>query len=268
MKTFNSVYLALIILLTTLVGCTSYPEGGQGGLAENYSTSNFSPVMPDEPLGPEHGLRFDWQLSKLHLDMLINEGAKWCFPAAVVQNKTRENRIARELESGLLLDAANDLIIQRKRLSELDQKLSFVSSQSKCVVPDNETKARQQEIDVINQLVGLLNVDNQFANNSSDINPKYMGNLARAATVLHQHQTLNLSITGHADATGSVEYNEKLALARAKQVERYLTIFGLSSSRIETQSVGASKPLFEGNSDAIKLTNRRVSVDILSISAK
>ncbi len=60
-------------LVVGMFGCSSfdYPDHGQGGLAESYqdiSIENyqFSPVMPDEPLGPEHGLRFDWQLTKLH----------------------------------------------------------------------------------------------------------------------------------------------------------------------------------------------------------
>ncbi|MDW2105587.1 OmpA family protein, partial [Vibrio sp. 1580] len=113
-------------LVVGMFGCSSfdYPDHGQGGLAESYqdiSIENyqFSPVMPDEPLGPEHGLRFDWQLTKLHLDALIQEGARWCFPAAVVQALEKQNRIARELEGGLLLDAANDLVIQRRRLNQL-----------------------------------------------------------------------------------------------------------------------------------------------------
>ncbi|MGR5543248.1 OmpA family protein, partial [Vibrio campbellii] len=80
----------------------------------------FSPVLPDEPLGPEHGLRFDFHLTQLHLDSLIQQGAEWCFPASVVQAKTKENRIARELEGGLLIDAANDIVIQRKNLGLLE----------------------------------------------------------------------------------------------------------------------------------------------------
>lgn len=91
----QSVFCSLVV---GMFGCSTfnYPDHGKGGMAESYqdiSIENyqFSPVMPDEPLGPEHGLRFDWQLTKLHLDALIQEGARWCFPAAVVQhlrNKT------------------------------------------------------------------------------------------------------------------------------------------------------------------------------------
>ncbi|WP_086775144.1 OmpA family protein [Vibrio coralliirubri] len=261
-------YIALSLYALVLGGCTSYPEQGTGGLAEsydsiNYQNSDFSPVMPDEPLGPEHGLRFDWQLAKLHLDALIQEGARWCFPAAVVQAIEKQNRIARELQGGLLLDAANDLVIQRKRLNELEVQLDYVTSQARCEPPKNETQFRMQ-LSVIEQLYNLLNVDNQFAEDSIEVNPKYMGRLAEATSLLKEHKSLDLVVTGHADATGTEEYNDKLALGRAKQVERYLTIFGLGAQRIKAVSVGETVPLFEGESDGTRLTNRRVSIEVIS----
>jgi outer membrane protein OmpA-like peptidoglycan-associated protein len=229
----------------------------------NYQNSDFSPVMPDEPLGPEHGLRFDWQLAKLHLDALIQEGARWCFPAAVVQAIEKQNRIARELQGGLLLDAANDLVIQRKRLNELELQLDYVTSQARCEPPKNENQFRMQ-LSIIQQLYDLLNVDNQFAHNSIEVNPKYMGKLAEASYILKDNKSLELIVTGHSDATGSEEYNDKLALGRAQQVERYLTIFGLSPSRIKAVSVGETVPLFEGESEGTRLTNRRVSIEVIS----
>ncbi|OEF95291.1 OmpA family protein [Vibrio splendidus] len=264
-KLKNYIALSLSVLV---LGCTSYPEQGTGGLAEsydsiNYQNSDFSPVMPDEPLGPEHGLRFDWQLAKLHLDALIQEGARWCFPAAVVQAIEKQNRIARELQGGLLLDAANDLVIQRKRLNELEVQLDYVTSQARCEPPKNENQFRMQ-LSVIEQLYDLLNVDNQFAQDSTEVNPKYMGKLAEASYILKENKSLDLIVTGHADATGSEEYNDKLALGRAKQVERYLTIFGLGAQRIKAVSVGETVPLFEGESDGTRLTNRRVSIEVIS----
>ncbi|KJY94219.1 MULTISPECIES: OmpA family protein [Vibrio] len=255
-------HIALIVPIVSVIGCSSYPEEGRGGLAEQYIQSSFTPVMPDEPLGPEHGLRFDWQLAKLHLDALIREGARWCFPAAVVQALEKQSRIARELEGGLLLDAANDIVIQRKRLDELERQLDYVTSQAKCVPPHDEFSF-QQQLAVIDKLYNLLNVDNQFAFNSTEVNPKYMGHLAQAANILREHKSLNLTVTGHADSVGDELQNQKLAMGRAKQVKRYLTIFGLEPRRIEAKSLGESLPLFEGESDGVRLTNRRVSIEVV-----
>lgn len=258
--------LLTLITIISLAGCSSYPPKGQGGLAELGHISQFSPVSSNQPLGPEHGLRFDWHLTKLHLDMLVQEGANYCFPAAVLQGQIRQNRIARELEAGLLRDAANDIIIQRQRLAELEQDLTYVLQQADCQFTNqNNTGIGQLPTqDIIEQLYHLLNSDNQFALDSSEINPKYVGRLSQAVEILKQQSDLKLLITGHADALGSQEYNNQLALDRAEQVERYLLIFGLPSSRIETQSVGSNNPLFQGDSKAVRLTNRRVSIEILS----
>ncbi|MCX2789479.1 OmpA family protein [Vibrio sp. Sgm 5] len=257
-------------LVVGVVGCSafSYPDHGQGGMVESYqdiSIENyqFSPVMPDEPLGPEHGLRFDWQLTKLHLDALIDEGARWCFPAAVVQALEKQNRIARELEGGLLLDAANDIVIQRRRLSQLEQQLDYVLSQTTCS-PPQDIEALRSDLNIVADVYDLLNIDNQFAVDSAEINPKYMGHLAEAAYILREHPSLSLVVTGHADVTGEPEYNQKLAQERAEQVKRYLNVFGITSDRVQTKSVGEQLPLYEGQTPAVRLTNRRVSIEVLN----
>ncbi|WCE31962.1 OmpA family protein [Vibrio sp. SCSIO 43137] len=268
MKSHYKGLFTLIISTALLSGCGSTPKPGNGGLAENYLNADFSPVMPDEPLGPEHGLRFDWQLSKLHLEMLVKEGADRCFPASVIQSRERQNRIARELEGGLMLDAANDLIILRKQLTELENRLNYVTASVSCRVTSMPSAAEHNKLEQVKEIYDLLNVDNQFAHNSSEINPKYMGHLASAANMLKQSPTLTLSVTGHADATGTPEHNDKLALERANQVKRYLTIFGLNPKRISTQSLGSQLPLFEGSSDAVRLTNRRVSIEVIDGKAQ
>lgn len=260
-----SLILALTLALST--GCSSFPPYGQGGMAEQTLSADFSPVLPDEPLGPEHGLRFDWQIARLHLDMLVQEGARWCFPASVLQLNIRQQRIARELEGGLHLDAANDIAIQRKALSKLEQQLDYVTSQAECLPPNgqsHQTNSAFTGLDAVKSLIDLLNADNQFAHNSAEINPKYMGHLAQAAQILKQHPQLNLAVTGHADADGTQEYNDRLALDRANQVKRYLTIFGLSAQRIVTHSLGERLPLFEGDTPGVMLTNRRVSVEVIT----
>ncbi|MCJ2375336.1 OmpA family protein [Vibrio sp. ZSDZ34] len=257
----------IAISCLTMFACSNGPEEGRGGMAEQYTNSEFAPVMPDEPLGPEHGLRFDWKLAKLHLDTLVDQGAKWCFPAAVAQAEEKQNRIARELAGDLWIDAANDIVIQRKRLNDLELKLNYVLSQARCVPPRNRSTLESQ-LAVVKQIFDLLNVDNQFAFNSSEVNPKYMGHLAQAANLMKTYPAIELQVTGHADATGTEEYNERLALERAKQVKRYLMIFGLEEARISTLSLGSSLPLYDGDTPGIMLTNRRVSIEVIADEAE
>lgn len=252
--------LGLALAAISLAGCASWPEDGRGGMAEHFPYLDAE-VMPDQPLGPEHGLRFEFELVRQQLDVLILEGAKLCFPATVVQAKERQNRIARELKGGLVFDAANDLIVQRKSLLRLEKQLDQVNAQIDC----NESSAQQvaAKQDFGQQIFALLNSDNQFATNSSDINPKYMGRLAEAAYLLKNQQQFHLKVTGHADMRGSDEQNDFLARARAQQVQRYLEIFGIASKRIEVDAVGSRDPLFQGDMNHILLTNRRVSIELI-----
>ncbi|WP_096618664.1 OmpA family protein [Candidatus Enterovibrio altilux] len=255
--------LSLLLPIVVLLGCSAFPEHGTGGMAEHHYSS-LSPVMADEPLGPEHGLRFEWELASRHLDVLILEGAELCFPASVVNARRMLERIVRELHGGLKFDAANDLIVQRVTLERLEKQLDAVVSSAACIPP--KSVGFQSTAELAEKIYSLLNADNQFAFNSSEINPKYMGRLAEAAMILRDITQFNLLITGHADAIGNTKINKKLSLARANQVKRYLQIFGIVSSRLTVAAVGSSDPLFEGNQAQIRLTNRRVSIELVEVN--
>ncbi|WP_459780358.1 OmpA family protein [Photobacterium sp. R1] len=257
-----SIALLLIFPLLLLNGCSVWPEKGNGGMAEHYPVT-LAPVMPDKPLEPEHGLRFELDMVSQHLDILVLEGAEQCFPATVVQAKQNQQRITRELEGGLSYDAANDLIVQRNLLKRLENQLDDVKNKGAC---HPQTANMQAPAALASKLYQLLNSDNQFAFNSPEVNPKYMGHLAEAAILLRDIPTYRLHITGHADRVGTPEFNQRLALNRAKQVQRYLEIFGLPSTRITIASVGSEDPLFDGHGPEVRLTNRRVSIELVEIT--
>ena len=92
-----------------------------------------------------------------------------------------------------------------------------------------------------------------------------MVNLSEASQLLKKHEDFKLLITGHADAIGEEDGNQELALKRAKQVKRYLSIFGLSLNRIHVDAVGSNDPYFEGTEPHVRLTNRRVTIELLEL---
>jgi len=262
--------IQLLILIMCLPGCSYWPKQGFGGMAE-HNIGNISPVMPHEALGPEHGLRFDLELTSRHLDMLVLEGAELCFPATVLQSRQRQHRIEREVVGELHYDAANDLIVQRGILARLERQLNYVTSRGLCRLPFKTPQPKlatstADHQNNITHIITILNSDNQFATNSSELNPKYVGRLSEAATLLKATPTLNINITGHTDTEGSNIYNHKLALNRAKMVGRYLNIFGIAKTRIHYDERGEESPLFDGDESHIKLVNRRVRIDIVPIS--
>ncbi|MES9882051.1 MAG: OmpA family protein [Sedimenticola sp.] len=241
-------------------GCVSWPMLGSGGMAE-VRPGDAILVEADQPLTPEHGLRFDLELNRRHLDMLVLEGAELCFPATVVQAKAREKRIARALYGGLPFDAANDLIIQHQLLSRLEQQLDTVRSEQACKIPTSPDQ--EQPGDIGSRIDRLLNSDNQFALNSAELNPKYVGRLAEAAVLLRDLPGYRLRIVGHAEAMDSQPDNQTLSLQRAEKVARYLQVLGLSIGRIEVSAIASDHSLLEGNQPHERLANRRVTIELI-----
>ena len=260
----KALRLSAIVLATVGLGaCSSitFPPHGQGGFAE-WNIGMLSPLEADQNMETKHGLRFDLELTARHLDMLVQEGAEMCFPATVAQAKLREARITRELKGGLPYDAANDIVIQRETLARLERQLDYVKSHEVCVLPKPAGETTSP-VDMAQRLHNLLNSDNQFATDSHELNPKYVGHLAEAAALLKDLPQYRLKITGHADQRGDDEKNKNLSTARAEQVGRYLQVMGIMPSRIETAAVGATQPFMAGDQPHYLLVNRRVTVELI-----
>jgi len=266
-------------------GCSSSAPG-KGGLAE-HDLSYQDSQSQSHPIGLENALYFEQQLSHRHLDALLAAGANICFPASVKTAKIRKARIARELQGGLAADAANDLIIQRDQLTRLERRLNYVQMQDSCLPsqsyngnisgnmannePEKEPIAPLTTLQM-QHLYALLNNNNQFVFNSTELNPRYIGQLSEATQLLRIHPQVHLKLTGHSDSKGSPASNLVLSLERASQVERYLQIFGLNPNNIEVSGSGEADPMFddkEFDSDQpqIRLVNRRVTVEIIDTSS-
>lgn len=254
MKSVNLLYLTF----TLLTGCVSWPEAGKGGAGE-FNISQIAPVEADQPVSASNGLRFDFELQRQFLVMLVMNGAQACFPATVSQLTLRENRIARELQAEMMFDAANTLLIQRQQTEQLEQQLSAVNSEGECSMAHVGSSSASQMASTIEN---LLNSDNQFSSNSSELNPKYIGRLAEAVALLKLQPNYQLQIYGHTDTTGSSEYNKILSEARAKQVARYLQVLGLNPQQFDIVAMGESSVLFEDISSQNRLVNRRVSITL------
>lgn len=264
MKPLLNILFGVIVISTS--ACSSRPPQGHGGLAEHDLSD-----APSHPIGLENALYFEQQLSHRHLDDLLLAGAKICFPASVKTAQIRQTRIARELQGGLDADAANDLIIQRDHLERLARRLNYVQLQGSCISRDNRADTQETHTAILSKATRqtintLLNNNNQFVSASAQLNPRYIGHLAEVASMLRDYPNYHLQIAGHADATGSDGENLQLSLQRARQVERYLQIFGVNPSNISVSGKGANNPLFSGDEPQVRLVNRRVSIELINAS--
>jgi outer membrane protein OmpA-like peptidoglycan-associated protein len=102
--------------------------------------------------------------------------------------------------------------------------------------------------------------DISFDTNRSDIKPNLRPILDRFATTLNQNQATTVSITGHTDSTGSDAINQPLSVERAAHTRDYLSMRGVSPTRIVVEGVGSSQPIASNNDNAGRARNRRVEI--------
>jgi len=132
------------------------------------------------------------------------------------------------------------------------------------VEPSNSpSEIVESKDDRLAKVLRLLNADNQFAVDSSEVNLKYVGRLAVAAEILVTMPDVDLTIIGYADTDGNEGANQLLGAQRAENVLRYLHAFGIPKERMQVQSKGEQEPLFKGAAPHILLTNRRVEIILL-----
>ena len=75
---------------------------------------------------------------------------------------------------------------------------------------------------------------------------------------LKSDTALFISIDGHTDTIGSVEYNQLLSANRCKAVAGYLIEIGLAQDRIRWKGHGGSKPIANNETEKGRRLNRRV----------
>ena len=68
---------------------------------------------------------------------------------------------------------------------------------------------------------------------------------------------------GHTDTTGTAAYNQKLSIARAEAVKKFLTSKGVENNRVYTEGKGFTQPIADNKTDEGRAKNRRVEVEVV-----
>jgi len=77
------------------------------------------------------------------------------------------------------------------------------------------------------------------------------------AKLLRANPTVSLTIEGHCDERGTVEYNQALGEKRAQAARDYLLAAGIEAGRISIISYGKERPFATGSDEASWQQNRR-----------
>ncbi len=80
---------------------------------------------------------------------------------------------------------------------------------------------------------------------------------------LVDNNTIKISIQGHTDNIGSSSLNLDLSNRRAKAIENYLLLKGITQNRMKSKGYGASKPVSDNNTEQGRALNRRTEFVII-----
>jgi peptidoglycan-associated lipoprotein len=101
-----------------------------------------------------------------------------------------------------------------------------------------------------------------FEFNSYSVRPEYQGLINDIAAWLSQNQAAKLTIEGHCDERGTIEYNLALGEKRAEAVKNQLVKAGVKEERVKTISYGKEMPIDPGHTEEAWIKNRRAHLKI------
>ena len=120
---------------------------------------------------------------------------------------------------------------------------------------DEYDKILQMSSDQIERM-GLL-ADIHFELDSSELREQDRQILSQNGDVLKRFDFLRVSVQGHCDERGSVEYNLALGERRARAAFDYLVSLGVAPDRLKTVSYGKEIPVCAESNESCWARNRR-----------
>ncbi len=108
-----------------------------------------------------------------------------------------------------------------------------------------------------------LKGDTLFDFDKSVVKPEGKQILDRLADQAKDLQLEVIIAIGHADATGTDAYNQKLSERRAAAVKAYLVSKGVAANKITTEGKGEKMPVADNKTREGRAKNRRVEVEVI-----
>jgi outer membrane protein OmpA-like peptidoglycan-associated protein len=106
-----------------------------------------------------------------------------------------------------------------------------------------------------------------FKTNSGDIASNFYSPLNQVSASLKQYDQTTISVVGYTDSTGSRQHNMDLSQRRAQNVADYIASQGVGSNRLSTRGAGPDQPVATNATEAGRLQNRRVEINLQPAAA-
>ena len=124
------------------------------------------------------------------------------------------------------------------------------------VQPMANDAARAEDYSPGSETSGPL-TDIHFAFNESTLNEEARATLEKHALWLQNNREAKITIEGHCDERGTVEYNLALGDKRARAARDYLLNLGVADGRLTAVSLGKERPLDPASNEEAWAKNRR-----------
>jgi peptidoglycan-associated lipoprotein len=99
--------------------------------------------------------------------------------------------------------------------------------------------------------------DIHFDYDRAELSDEARATLEKHGLWLQNHRAAKVTVEGHCDERGTVDYNLALGDKRARMVREYLVSLGVAGDRLHTVSLGKERPLDPGSNEQAFAKNRR-----------
>lgn len=99
-----------------------------------------------------------------------------------------------------------------------------------------------------------------FRSESAEPEPASLKLVPEIVAIVRAREIVRVTVIGHTDAAGDVAYNNRLSMARAESVKKYLLRAGIDPEIIRTMGFGPDDPLVPVKPGGHEPRNRRVEV--------
>lgn len=129
------------------------------------------------------------------------------------------------------------------------------------VVLENELRGTGVQLERQGQQIVLeMPSDVTFSFNKYNIQPRFYGVLNAVSHTLAKYPATYVDVNGHADAVGSLGYNQVLSERRANSVGGYLASREVNPARLHEQGFGKTEPIASNATIPGRAANRRVEI--------
>ena len=169
---------------------------------------------------------------------------------------------ALETNEMALRRSRSDLHKERQKVSELTR-----SNNEKSIELSNLALAKSQALtgndhSLLETVTSHYQQEVFFKKGENKVPDYAQARIAQLSEFLSQHPNLEIALKGFADHTGSADFNERLAQARAESVRDMLVDNGIETQRIKVHSMGENNTIAQPGDSGNYILDRRVAIEL------